>query len=88
MAGRLLGVFQSVNSLAMILSMVWGGAVFQYASPQAVFALSAGLLALAAALSVTIGRHTPARESAGSCGTSMETTADLAPLQSETGNLS
>jgi len=79
MVGRMLGVFQSVNSLAMILSMVWGGAVFQYASPQAVFALSAGLLTLAVALSVNIERQKPVRKSARSSGALVETTADLAP---------
>jgi MFS family permease len=65
MAGRLLGVFQSVSSVAFILSMVWGTYVFDYVSPRAVFAVSAVLLALAVVGSVGILRHKPARESGG-----------------------
>jgi DHA1 family tetracycline resistance protein-like MFS transporter len=80
MAGRLLGVFQSMTSLAFILSMVWAGAVFEYVSPQAVFAVSAGLLALAVVGSVGILRHKPARESVGSDESLVETTADIATI--------
>jgi DHA1 family tetracycline resistance protein-like MFS transporter len=87
MAGRLLGVFQSVNSLAFILSIVWAGAVFDYVSPQAVFAVSAGLLALAVGGSVGIVRHKPAREAAGSQGSSVEATADMTTMGSESGQL-
>lgn len=87
MAGRLLGVFQSVNSLAFILSIVWAGAVFDYVSPQAVFAVSAGLLALAVGGSVGIVRHKPAREAARSHGSSVETTGDVATMRPESGQL-
>ncbi len=83
MAGRLLGVFQSVSSLAFILSMVWAGAVFDYVSPQAVFAVSAGLLALAVFGSVGIVRHKPARSSDGSKSSFVETTADMVTAQGE-----
>ncbi len=87
MAGRLLGVFQSMTSLAFILSMVWAGAVFEYVSPQAVFAVSAGLLALAMVGSVGIIRHKPAREAAGASGLLMEATADIATIRAPSGHL-
>jgi DHA1 family tetracycline resistance protein-like MFS transporter len=88
MAGRMLGVFQSVSSLTFILSIVWAGAVFDYVSPQAVYGVSAGFLALAVVGSVGIVRHQPAREAAGSHGSSsVETTADVAPVGSESGQL-
>ncbi len=56
MAGHLLGWFQSMFSLALILGPVWGGYVFDAVSPRAVFAVSAGLMALALVLSVGIQR--------------------------------
>jgi MFS transporter, DHA1 family, tetracycline resistance protein len=87
MAGRLLGVFQSVSSLAFILSMVWSTYVFDYVSPQAVFGVSAGLLALAVVGSVGIVRHKPMRESAASNGSLVETTADMTMMRSESGHL-
>jgi MFS transporter, DHA1 family, tetracycline resistance protein len=87
MAGRLLGVFQSMTSLAFILSMVWAGAVFEYVSPQAVFAVSAGLLASAMVGSVGIGRLKPARESVGSNGSLVETKADKASIRATSGHL-
>jgi MFS family permease len=88
MAGRMLGVFQSVSSLTFILSIVWAGAVFEYVNPQAVYGVSAGFLALALVGSVGIVRHKPAREAAGSHGSSpVETTADVAPMRSESGQL-
>ena len=85
--GRLPGVFQSVNSLAFILSIVWAGAVFDYVSPQAVFAVSAGLLALAMGGSIGIVRHKPGREVAGSQVLSVEATAEGATIRSELGQL-
>jgi MFS transporter, DHA1 family, tetracycline resistance protein len=88
MAGRLLGVLQSVNSLALILSMVWGTFVFQTVSPQAVFAVSAGLLALAVAMSAGIEHRRSAREAAGSSDAGVETAADVAPTASESSQLS
>lgn len=87
MAGRLLGMFQSVSSLAFILSMVWGTYVFDYVSPQAVFAVSAGLLALAMVGSVGIVRHKTGRESAGAPGPMVETTADIATIRATSGDL-
>jgi MFS family permease len=85
MAGRLLGEFQSVSSVAFILSMVWGTYVFDYVSPRAVFAVSAVLLALAVVGSVGIIRHKPAPEAAQSQGSLMETTADMVTIGSESG---
>ena len=85
MAGRLLGVFQSVSSVAFILSMVWGTYVFDYVSPRAVFAVSAVLLALAVVGSVGIIRHKPAHEAAQSQGSLVETTADMVTIGSESG---
>jgi DHA1 family tetracycline resistance protein-like MFS transporter len=87
MTGRLLGVFQSVSSVAFILSMVWGTYVFDYVSPRAVFAVSAGLLALAVIGSVGIVLHKPERAPAGSNGSLVETTADMVTIQAESGHL-
>jgi DHA1 family tetracycline resistance protein-like MFS transporter len=87
MAGRLLGVYQSVSSLAFILSMVWSTYVFGYYSPQAVFAVSAGLLALAMVGSIGIVRHEPARVSAESDGQAVETTAEKESIRVTTGQL-
>jgi DHA1 family tetracycline resistance protein-like MFS transporter len=87
MAGRLLGVFQSVSSVAFILSMVWGTYVFDSVSPRAVFAVSAVLLALAVVGSVGILRHKPAREAAQSQSSLVETTGDRAMMRAESGQL-
>jgi len=84
MAGRLLGVYQSVSSLAFILSMVWSTYVFDYVSAQAVFAVSAGLLAMAVVGSLGILRHVPTHVSAGSIGTA-ETTAEVATIRATSG---
>jgi DHA1 family tetracycline resistance protein-like MFS transporter len=52
--GRLLGLYQSARSLALILSPIWAGFVFETLSPQAVYLIGSGLfllnLAFAAAL--------------------------------------
>jgi MFS transporter, DHA1 family, tetracycline resistance protein len=87
MAGRMLGVFHSVSSLTFILSIVWAGAVFDYGSPQAVYGVSAGVLALAIVGSVGIVRHQPAREAAESDGSVAEATAVVASMGSESGQL-
>lgn len=55
-AGRLLGWFQTVFSVALIVGPVWSGYVFDAAAPQTVFAISAGLMVLALILSVGIQR--------------------------------
>lgn len=87
MTGRLLGVFQSVSSVAFILSMVWGTYVFDYVSPRAVFAVSAGLLALAVIGSVGIVLHRPVRKSAVSDDSVVEATSrDMATIGSESGH--
>ena len=87
MAGRLLGVLQSVNSLALILSMLWGTYVFQTVSPQAVFGVSAGLLALAVVMSVGTEHHQPARKSAVLDDSVVEATSgDMATIGSESGH--
>ncbi len=87
MTGRLLGVFQSVSSVAFILSMVWGTYVFDYVSPRAVFAVSAGLLALAVIGSVGIVLHKPVRKSAMSDDSVVEATSgDMATIGSESGH--
>jgi DHA1 family tetracycline resistance protein-like MFS transporter len=87
MTGRLLGVFQSVSSVAFILSMVWGTYVFDYVSPRAVFAVSAGLLALAVIGSVGIVLHKPVRKLAVSDDSVVEATSgDMATIGSESGH--
>jgi DHA1 family tetracycline resistance protein-like MFS transporter len=42
--GRLLGVYQSARSLALIFGPVWAGFAFQQISPRAVFLVAAGLI--------------------------------------------
>jgi hypothetical protein len=49
--------------------------------------VSAGLLALAVIGSVGIVLHKPERAPAGSNGSLVETTADMATIQSESGHL-
>lgn len=56
MAGRLLGWFQATFSLALILGPLGGGFVFDAVASRAVFAVSAGLMALALVLSIGIQR--------------------------------
>ncbi len=56
LAGRLLGWFQATFSLALILGPLWGGFVFDAVAPRAVFAVSAGFMALALGLSIGIQR--------------------------------
>jgi hypothetical protein len=87
MAGRLLGVYRSVSSLAFILSMVWSTYVFGSLSPQAVFAVSAVLLALAVVGSVGIVRHEPVRVSAESHDPVVEPTAERESVRVTTGHL-
>lgn len=56
MAGRMLGWFQATFSLALTLGPIWGGLVFEKVTPQAVFAVSAGLMVLAILLSIGMQR--------------------------------
>lgn len=56
MAGRLLGWFQAVFSLTLILGPIWSGYIFDAVSPSAVYAVSAGLMILALALSIGMRR--------------------------------
>lgn len=44
--GQLLGFYQSARSLAMIVGPIWSGYAFEAISPQAVFLVGAGLLAV------------------------------------------
>lgn len=55
MAGQLLGWYQSMFSLALILGPLLGGLLFQMA-PQAIFAGSAGLMVLTLVLSIGLQR--------------------------------
>lgn len=55
MAGRLLGWYQSMFSLSLILGPVLSGWLFEVA-PQAVFAVSAGLMVLVLVLSIGMQR--------------------------------
>ncbi|HEX8036585.1 MAG TPA: MFS transporter, partial [Ktedonobacterales bacterium] len=56
MAGQLLGLYQSMFSLALIFGPVIGGLLFDAVSPQAVFAASAGLMVLTLVLSIGVQR--------------------------------
>ena len=44
--GRLLGLYQSSRSMALIVGPVWAGFAFEAISPQAVFLVSGGLFVL------------------------------------------
>jgi DHA1 family tetracycline resistance protein-like MFS transporter len=56
MVGRMLGWFQATFSLALILGPILGGLVFDRVAPQAVFAVSAGLMVFAVALGIGMQR--------------------------------
>ncbi len=56
MAGQLLGWYQSMFSLSLILGPVFGGLLFESISPQAVFAGSAVLMVLTLLLSIGMQR--------------------------------
>jgi DHA1 family tetracycline resistance protein-like MFS transporter len=55
-AGQLLGWYQSMFSLSLILGPVLGGLLFESVSPQAVFAVSAGFMVLTFILSMRMQR--------------------------------
>ncbi len=55
--GRLLGLYQSANSLALILGPVWAGFVFQTVSPRAPYAMAAPMLVVAVGLSFLLRRR-------------------------------
>ena len=56
MAGQLLGWYQSMFSLSLIVGPVFGGLLFESVSPQAVFAVGAGLMVLTFILSIAMQR--------------------------------
>ncbi len=54
--GRLLGLFQSANSLAFIIGPIWSGLVFQTISPRAPYLISFPGLLISATLSIILLR--------------------------------
>ncbi len=58
--GRLLGIYQSSNSLALIFGPVWGGYVFERVSPQAPYLLAVPILLLALGCAGLLAREAPA----------------------------
>jgi DHA1 family tetracycline resistance protein-like MFS transporter len=58
MAGRLLGLFQSAFSLALILAPVAAGLILEGSGPRAVFYSGAGLMGLATLLALVLGHST------------------------------
>lgn len=54
--GRLLGVYQSTRSLALIFGPVWAGYVFDGISPRAVFLVGAGFMLVATFLAIRLQR--------------------------------
>lgn len=84
MAGRMLGWFQATFSLALILGPIWGGYVFDAINPQAVFTVSAGLMALAVIFSIGLQRQQQALGGSGTNGPSEEATG-TASKRKETG---
>jgi MFS family permease len=58
--GRLLGLYQSARSLALIFGPLWAGYAFGSISPRAVFYTGAGFVLIALVLSVILmGRPMP-----------------------------
>ncbi|MGZ3582432.1 MAG: MFS transporter [Ktedonobacterales bacterium] len=55
-SGQMLGLYQSMFSLALIFGPVIGGLLFDAVSPQAVFAVSGGLMVLTLVLSIGVQR--------------------------------
>ncbi|MBE2199573.1 MAG: MFS transporter [Anaerolinea sp.] len=55
--GRLLGLYQSARSLALIIGPIWAGYIFQTISPRAPFAIAVPLLAVAILLTALLKRH-------------------------------
>ncbi len=56
--GRLLGLYQSSRSLALIFGPIWAGFVFQTISPRAPFAIAVPLLLISLILGLFLQRHT------------------------------
>lgn len=56
--GRLLGLYQSARSLALIMGPVWAGYVFQVISPTAQFAFAVPMLMVSLGLSFVLKRRT------------------------------
>jgi DHA1 family tetracycline resistance protein-like MFS transporter len=56
MGGRLLGLYQSARSLALIFGPVWAGYVFQQIRPQMVFVVGSVLCVIAALLALLLLR--------------------------------
>jgi MFS family permease len=54
--GRLLGIYQSTRSLALIFGPIWAGYVFEGISPRAVFMLGAVFMLVATFLAVKLLR--------------------------------
>lgn len=52
--GRMLGLYQSTRSLALIFGPIWSGFVFQSISPRAVFGVGAAVMGLAFTLSAVL----------------------------------
>lgn len=55
--GRLLGLYQSSRSLALIVGPIWAGFVFQAISPRAPFAIAVPLLLIGFILGLLLQRH-------------------------------
>lgn len=55
--GRLLGLYQSARSMALIISPIWAGYVFEAISPQAVYLISGGLFLFNLAFAITLLRR-------------------------------
>ncbi len=69
----MLGWFQSTFSLALILGPVLGGLVFDMVAPQAVFAGSAGLMAITVVLRGVILAAFITNPTLAFCGTEKHT---------------
>jgi MFS transporter, DHA1 family, tetracycline resistance protein len=55
--GRLLGIYQSTRSLALIFGPVWAGYVFEGISPRAVFMVGALIMAIGTTLAFVLQRR-------------------------------
>lgn len=62
--GEVLGVSQSLGSLARILGPLWGGLLFDHAGPAGPYVTTAGLMAVATAVAVSLSSRIRAAASA------------------------
>jgi DHA1 family tetracycline resistance protein-like MFS transporter len=64
--GRLLGLYQSMRSLALIFGPIWAGYVFEGISPRAVFVIGAWIMIIATTLAIVLQHRQSLKPATGS----------------------